>query len=68
MGQDRTLNIQFYHSKLAGQTTVNLIANTTTTGVVVKAMLDTNIYPTKVEVTDQQRAALPLKRETFHGK
>lgn len=51
------------------QTIVNLIASTTTTtGLVVKAMLDTNVYPTKEKVTDQQLADLRLKREKFHGE
>ena len=51
------------------QIIVNLIASTTTTtGLVVKAMLDTNVYPTKEKVTDQQFAALKLKREKFHGE
>lgn len=51
------------------QTIVNLIASTTTTtGLVVKAMLDTNVYPTKVKMTDKQLAALTLKREKFHGE
>jgi len=51
------------------QTIVNLIASTTTTkGLVVKAMLDTNVYPTQVKVTDQELAALKLKRENFHGE
>ena len=51
------------------QTIVNLIASkTTTTGLVVKAMFDTSVYSTKEKVTDQQLAALKLKREKFHGE
>ena len=51
------------------QTIVNLIASTTTKkGLVVKAMLDTNVYPTKVKVTDKELADLNLKREKFHGE
>ena len=48
---------------------VNLIANTTTrTGLTVKAALDTNRYPTKIKVTDEQLERLSLKRHTFHGE
>ena len=47
---------------------VNLIANTTTrTGLIVKAALDTNRYPTKTKVTDEQLGQLRLKRHDFHG-
>lgn len=48
---------------------VNLIANTTTrTGLIVKAALDTNQYPTKIKVTDEQLGQLRLKRHEFHGE
>ena len=48
---------------------VNLIANTTTrTGLVVKAALDTNCYPTKIKVSDEQLDRLRLKRHEFHGE
>jgi len=48
---------------------VNLIANTTTrTGLAVKAAIDTNRYPTKIKVTDEQIRALSLKRHEFHGE
>ena len=48
---------------------VNLIANTTTrTGLIVKAALDTNPYPTKIKVTDEQLGHLRLKRHAFHGE
>jgi hypothetical protein len=47
---------------------VNLIANTTTrTGLIVKAALDTNRYPTKIKVSDEQLRQLRLKRHKFHG-
>ncbi len=43
------------------QTIVNLITSTTTTtGLVVKAALDTKSYPTKVKVTDRQLEQLRL--------
>jgi hypothetical protein len=48
---------------------VNLIANTTTrTGLIVKAAVDTNQYPTKIKVTDEQLGKLRLKRHEFHGE
>ena len=48
---------------------VNLIANTTTrTGLTVKAAIDTNRYPTKIKVTDEQLRTLSLKRHEFHGE
>lgn len=51
------------------QTIVNLIANTTTRkGLVVKAAIDSNNYPTKIKVTDQELAKLRLKRDNFHGE
>ncbi len=49
------------------QTIVNLIGSTTTsTGLVVKAAIDTNKYPTKIKVTDEELAKLKLKRDNFH--
>lgn len=48
---------------------VNLIAHTTTrTGLKVKAALDTNPYPTKIKVSDEQLGRLRLKRHEFHGE
>ena len=48
---------------------VNLIASTTTrTGLVVKAALDTNRYPTKIKVSDEQLGRLRLKPHAFHGE
>lgn len=48
---------------------VNLIANTKTqTGLTVKAAIDTNHYPTKIKVTDEQLGKLRLKRHKFHGE
>jgi len=47
---------------------VNLIASTTTrTGLLVKAALDNNHYPTKIKVSDDQLRQLRLKRHEFHG-
>jgi Rhodopirellula transposase DDE domain len=46
---------------------IDLIASTTTsTGLKVYARLDTNTYPTKIQVTDQQMQAVHLTGEDFH--
>ncbi len=48
---------------------VNLIASTTTTkGLRVRAVLDTNDYPTGIKVDDAMMAALHLKPDSFHGE
>ncbi len=53
---------------LTQQTVVELIGNTTTTtGLRIRAQLDANKYPTKVKVTDEELAAVSLKRARFHG-
>jgi transposase len=50
------------------QAIVSLIANTTTsTGLVVKAALDTNHYDTAIKVSDEELAGLRLQRHEFHG-
>jgi hypothetical protein len=47
---------------------VDLIGATTSrTGLRVQAELDTNAYPTKVKVSDEEMAALALTRHAFHG-
>jgi hypothetical protein len=44
---------------ISHQAIVNLIASTTTkAGLVVKAAIDTNEYPTSIKVTDEQLAML----------
>ena len=46
------------------QVIVNLIANTTTsTGLIVKAALDTNHYDTEIKVSDEELAGLRLLRQ-----
>jgi transposase len=51
------------------QAIVNLIASTTTqAGLIVKAALDTNQYPTSIKVTDAELANLRLKPHDFHGE
>ncbi len=50
------------------QTIVSLIASTTTsTGLIVKAALDTNHYDTAIKVSDEELAGLRLQRHEFHG-
>jgi hypothetical protein len=47
---------------------VNLIGHTTTrTGLKVRAELDTNSYPTGIEVSDEELAAVKIERARFHG-
>jgi len=47
---------------------VNLIrATTTSTGLRVHAELDDGEYPTKVQVSDQDLASVPLTEHKFHG-
>ncbi len=48
---------------------VNLIANTKTkTGLHIQAELDTNIYETGIEVSDEELAAVRIKKDAFHGE
>lgn len=48
---------------------VELIAATTSsTGLYVRASLDTRTHPTGQKVSDQEMAALPLQRSAFHGE
>jgi hypothetical protein len=50
-------------------TVVNLIASTTTTtGLKVHAYLDTNEYPAKIKVSDEDMASLRITRSRFHGE
>jgi transposase len=47
---------------------VNLIENTTTrNGLRVRAALDTALYETRKQVTDEQMRELYLRRDAFHG-
>jgi hypothetical protein len=51
------------------QTVVSLISNTkTATGLTVQCELDPDLYPTKIKLTDDQKAAIPLVRHDFHGE
>jgi hypothetical protein len=48
---------------------VNLIGNTKTrTGLQIRAELDTNAYPTGLEVSDEELAAVHITPEAFHGE
>ena len=48
---------------------INLIAATTTkTGLRVKSVLDKNLYPKGVKVSDQQMEEIQLRRDDFHGE
>jgi hypothetical protein len=48
---------------------INLInATTTSIGLTVYAQLDKRPYPTRIEVTDEQLAAVNITRNTFHGE
>jgi len=51
------------------ETVVNLISNTKTrTGLTVQCELDPKLYPTKIKLSDDQKAAIPLVRHDFHGE
>ncbi|MFJ7968367.1 ISAzo13 family transposase [Streptomyces sp. NPDC096324] len=45
----------------------SIAATTTRTGLTVHAELDTNQYPTGVQVSDDEIAALPITRHRFHS-
>ena len=48
---------------------VNLIGNTRTkAGLHIQAELDTNAYETGIEVSDEDLAAVRMKKDTFHGE
>jgi hypothetical protein len=48
---------------------VNLIGNTKTkAGLQIQAELDTNTYPTGIEVSDEELAAVHIVRDGFHGE
>jgi len=50
-------------------TIVNLIASTTTTtGLLVQAAVDTNVYETGIKVSDEEMANLRLTPSEFHGE
>lgn len=51
------------------ETIVELLSHTTTKeGLTVTAVIDTNIYPTGVKVTDEEMKRLNITRDNFHGE
>jgi len=47
---------------------IQLIANTTTAeGLKIRAELDSGVYPLGIKVSDEELAALKIKRAKFHG-
>ena len=51
------------------ETIVNLIANTrTSTGLKVQCRLDTNAYPTGIQVSDEEMAQLNITHHESHGE
>jgi transposase len=56
------------HPLVSLQAIVNLIASTTTrSGLIVRAALDTQRYPTNLKVSDEQLARVRIKPHEFHG-
>jgi hypothetical protein len=50
------------------ETVIELISSTTTTGgLTVTAVVDTNAYPTKIRISKQELQALNLVRDAVHG-
>jgi transposase len=51
------------------ETIIELLSNTTTKeGLQVTAMIDTNVYPTGIKVSDTEMEQLNLIRDEFHGE
>ena len=51
------------------ETMIELISHTTTSeGLTVTAVKDTNSYPTGIKVSDEDMAALKITRNPFHGE
>jgi transposase len=49
------------------ETIIELISHTTTKeGLTVTAVLDQNLYPTKIKVTDKEMKSLNIQRDDFH--
>jgi DNA-binding phage protein len=54
---------------LSLETIIELISHTTTEqGLSVMAVKDSNTYPTRIKVTDEEFAALNIRRDAFHGE
>ena len=51
------------------ETIIRLISSTTTTsGLTVTAVPDTNIYEKGIKISDKELAALNVRQEDFHGE
>lgn len=47
---------------------INLVGNTTTNeGLTINAELDTNSYPKGIKISDEDMAAISIKKHKFHG-
>ena len=54
---------------LSRRVVVNLIGRTTTTqGLRIKAKLDKKLYPLKIQVSDEELAAIAIHPDKFHGE
>jgi hypothetical protein len=53
---------------ISRETVVNLIGNTTTTGLRIRAKLDEQVYEKGRKVTDEELYAVNLERAAFHGE
>jgi transposase len=53
---------------ISHEVVVNLIGNTTTKqGLKIQAQLDPNVYPTGIQITDDEMARVRLELDAFHG-
>lgn len=51
------------------QVVVNLISNTSTSkGLTVKAVLDTNFYKPGIKITDKEMETVKMQKDNFHGE
>ena len=58
-----------FEQHLSHEVIVDLIGSTTTqSGLRVEAQLDTNVYPLKIQVSDEEMAALRITPHEFHGE
>ena len=57
------------HPLVSHEVIVKLIAATTTsTGLIVKAELDTGVYPTHIKISDDELATVHITPHMFHGE
>ncbi|MGH2410067.1 MAG: ISAzo13 family transposase [Chloroflexota bacterium] len=45
-----------------------IAATTTSTGLTVTSVLDTNVYPSGISISDEEMATLHIDRDPFHGE